>query len=142
MDQEKPEKSWVKALHRASRYASTVVSLLLVINTPPAAATDQDQTRPPAHLHCSVKVGESSVLEGPCRLTTLKDSRILIEDEGEAGITLLAIPENERDRIFWNEGNRGRAPKKLLGVGQWFDNCWRSVINSNQPFYVCLIAKK
>lgn len=142
MHQEKLEKPLVKALHRAFRYISTIVSLLLVNDAPPAAAADQDQTRPPAHLHCSLKVGESSLLEGPCRVTTLKGSRMLIEGQGKARITLLAVPENERDRIFWNEGNHGKSPKKLLGIGQWLDNCWRSVSDSSPTFYLCLIAKK
>jgi len=141
MHQEKLEKPLGKALHRAFRYISTIVSLLLVNDAPPAAAADQDQTRPPAHLHCSLKVGESSLLEGPCRVTTLKGSRILIEDQGKARITLLAVPENERDRIFWNEGMRGHAPERLLGVGQWIDNCWRSVPSESDDFYLCLINK-
>jgi hypothetical protein len=130
------------ASHPKARYASAIALLLLISHAHPAIAGEtQGETRPPAYLHCELKVGEHSVLKGPCRVTTLKGSRILIEDEGEAGITLLAVPENERDRIFWNDGNRGRAPKKLLGVGQWLDNCWRGVANSEPSFYLCLVAK-
>ena len=130
-----------RAPYPTARYASAIALFLLIIDGPPAAATDQDESRPPAHLHCSLKVGKSSLLEGPCRVTTLKGSRILIEDEGKARITLLAVPENERDRIFWNEGMRGHAPERLLGVGQWIDNCWRSVPSESDDFYLCLINK-
>ena len=136
-----------KGLHLAARYALAFPSLFLIGHSCAATAAGNsgaipDKTRPSAHLHCSLKVGERSLLEGQCRVTALKDSRMLVEDEGETGITLIAVPEDERDRIFWNEGNRGRLPKKLLGVGQWLDNCWRSISSEDKYFYLCLINKE
>ncbi|MEY4160759.1 MAG: hypothetical protein RLZZ136_1380 [Pseudomonadota bacterium] len=136
-----------EVLHRMARCASLIIPTLSLAHSLPAIAADgsetaQAQTHPPAYLHCSLKVGESSLLEGPCRVTTLTGSRILIEAEGQSEMKLLVVPEDQRDRILWNGGVSVRGVDQLLGVGQWVDNCWRNVVNSDPPFYLCLISPK
>jgi hypothetical protein len=133
--------------YRFVRYAWLIAISLSYIHSYPAIAADvgelsKEHSHPPAYLHCSLKVGEQSFIEGPCRVTTLTGSRMLIEAEGPAKIALLVVPERERDRIFWNGGVSMRGVDKLLGVGQWIDNCWRNMANSEPPFYLCLINPK
>lgn len=122
------------------RTAITWPLLLLPFATPAVSASPD--SRPPAHLNCSLYIGETHLMEeGKCQVVTLKGSKIRIS-EGELGYELLIVPDGDRDRIYWNGSPGVGKPKTLLGVAQWLDNCWQSIAHSEPPFSLCLLAPR
>ena len=133
-----PSTRWGCRMRKPLSYALATAALILTPQNTSRAAT------PPAYLKCEAYVGEGQILEGLCRVSTLRKNRVMVEEfsdqtKSRSGYVFLFTPNKEIDTVHWNGEANKRNPTEILGRAQFFDNCWRSIAKSEVPFSICLI---
>ena len=125
---------------------SFVASVVALANVPWAGLGAAAAT-PPAYLKCEAYVGEGQIMEGLCRVTTMSNNRVMVEEFSDASnskarYVFLFSPQKEIESVKWNGERNNKYPNIYLGNAKFSDLCWSSIQSSQIPFSICLFLPK